>query len=90
MIQRRVFVTGRVQGVGYRAATFREAARHALQGYVRNLPDGRVEAVFMGKASDVHHMLSWCTKGPVIAQVESLQVLEEIPDTTLSPFAITS
>ena len=83
-------MTGRVQGVGYRAATFREAARHSLQGYVRNLPDGRVEAVFMGKPADVDHMLSWCTKGPVIAQVESLQVVEETPDTSLSPFAITS
>ncbi|MDR3608717.1 MAG: acylphosphatase [Oligoflexia bacterium] len=88
-IQRRVFVSGRVQGVGYRASTVREASRHpGLSGYVRNLPDGRVEAVFAGDASQVEAMVNWCRRGPRTAQVTELQVIEEPVDPALASFQI--
>lgn len=86
-VQRRVYVSGRVQGVGYRASTFREALRHStVNGYVRNLPDGRVEAVFSGDASQVEAMVNWCRRGPQMAQVTELKVIEETMDPTLTSF----
>lgn len=89
MIQRRVFVSGRVQGVGFRASTVREAAHHpGIRGFVRNLPDGRVEAVFLGEASAVLALVSWCEKGPSGAQVATLDVKEEQPDESLPRFGV--
>ncbi|MCM2279824.1 MAG: acylphosphatase [Oligoflexia bacterium] len=89
MIQCRVFVTGEVQGVGFRAATFRQARKQgALRGYVRNLDDGRVEAVFLGAEPEVKAMLEWCRKGPPSASVTKLEVLEEAPDGALVEFQI--
>ena len=81
MIQRHVFVTGRVQGVFFRATTEREASQFPdLRGYVRNLEDGRVEAVFVGAEESVLAMVKWCRKGPPMARVDHLQVLEESVD----------
>lgn len=81
MIRRRVFVSGRVQGVGFRASTVRAAAKHpALGGFVRNLADGRVEALFQGPRSEVEAMIAFCRKGPLLARVTGLEVLEEEPD----------
>ena len=60
----RVFVEGRVQGVGFRQSTAREAMRLGLQGWVRNLPDGRVEAVYEGPRDAVEKMLAWSGRGP--------------------------
>ena len=78
MIQRHVFVSGRVQGVSFRAATYRQASQYEkLLGYVRNLPDGRVEAVFAGLEAAVLAMVAWCRKGPAMAEVTSLSVIEE-------------
>jgi len=51
-----------------------------LRGFVRNLPDGRVEAVFQGEAADVNAMIQWCRRGPALAQVTELEVLEEAID----------
>ena len=87
MIQRRVYVSGRVQGVGFRFSTV-EAARQRgdLKGWVRNLPDGRVEAVFGGLDEDVLAMVAWCKRGPPSAEVEALEVKEEAFDPTLRPF----
>ena len=90
MIQRHVYVSGRVQGVGFRASTLREAKRHdALKGYVRNLPDGRVEAVFAGSEAQVLSMVAWCKVGPPSAQVDSLDVREEDFDASLAGFSVT-
>lgn len=94
MIRRRVFASGVVQGVSYRASTFSEVQRvnqkqaSPLRGYVRNLPDGRVEAVFQGEEESVQAMLSWCRKGPRAAVVTDLQVLEEKPDPDLPLFEV--
>jgi acylphosphatase len=89
LIQRRVYVSGRVQGVGFRASTAGEAQKYlGLRGFVRNLEDGRVEAVFNGSESDVLAMVAWCKQGPSSARVTELRVVEEHPDETLPEFKI--
>jgi acylphosphatase len=75
----RVLVSGRVQGVAYRYACESVAAGHGLAGWVRNRPDGRVEAVFEGLDADVDAALAWCGQGPPAAFVESLEVSAEPP-----------
>jgi acylphosphatase len=88
-IQRRIIASGRVQGVSYRASTDREASRYpGLRGFVRNLPDGRVEAVFSGNEPDVLAMVKWCSHGPSLAQVTKLEVVEEKFDLSLPLFEI--
>jgi acylphosphatase len=72
-----VFVSGRVQGVFFRAHTRKAALGFQVQGWVRNLPDGRVEAVFEGKRHDVAAMINWCRQGPSHAVVEQLTVRDE-------------
>ena len=69
-----VIVVGRVQGVGYRAWTEREAETRGLQGWVRNRHDGSVEAVFAGSAEAVRGMIEACRRGPGFARVERLDV----------------
>jgi len=75
----RVRIDGRVQGVCFRAATRSRALELGLGGWVRNLRDGRVEALFEGPADGVDEMLLWCRKGPPLASVSSVEVLEEPP-----------
>ncbi len=78
MIRRRVIVSGRVQGVGFRAATAHAAAKYSLLGgYVRNLSDGRVEAVFEGEDQAVLKMLEWSQKGSPNSRVSFVEVIEE-------------
>lgn len=79
-IRRHVWVSGRVQGVWFRGATEAEAARRGLAGWVRNLPDGRVEAVFEGDAEAVSELLEFVQQGPRHAEVRSVQVREESPE----------
>lgn len=68
-----VFVSGRVQGVCFRMYTDEEAANLRVRGWVRNLPDGRVEAVFEGERSAVEQMIRWCHKGPPAANVTRVE-----------------
>ncbi|WP_088240130.1 acylphosphatase [Calothrix rhizosoleniae] len=75
-----VFISGRVQGVGYRYATVELASKLGLSGWVRNLPDGRVEAVFEGWHSTVEQMIRWCHQGPPAAVVENVVVEYEQPE----------
>ncbi len=69
-----VMVKGRVQGVGFRASTQIEAKKLALHGWVRNLPDGKVEFVAEGKRDNLEKLLAWAKKGPTTASVADLQV----------------
>ena len=69
-----VFVAGRVQGVSYRGFTAREARARGLHGWVRNLDDGRVEAVFEGPRDQVQAMVDWCWQGSPAARVEAVEV----------------
>ena len=72
-----VVVTGRVQGVFYRATCAVAARRLGLGGSVRNLPDGRVEAMFEGPDTDVDRMVEWCRRGPEMARVDAVEVTSE-------------
>ena len=72
-----VWVAGRVQGVFYRASTREMAIGHGLAGWVKNLPDGRVEAVFEGSADQVRQAVDWCRHGPSGARVERVDAQEE-------------
>jgi acylphosphatase len=64
-----VLVEGMVQGVGYRYSTQHRAVALGLTGWVRNLPDGRVEAEFEGPRPELERMLEWCRTGPRFAEV---------------------
>jgi acylphosphatase len=78
-IHAHVFVSGRVQGVFYRAST-REAARaRDVDGWVKNLADGRVEAVFEGPRDDVEAMVEWCHDGSDASAVDDVAVEYEDP-----------
>lgn len=66
-------IHGRVQGVGFRYATHREAERLGLTGWVRNCPDGTVEARFAGDRSTLESMLAWCNEGPALARVTDVE-----------------
>ncbi len=76
----RVTVSGRVQGVFFRDAARDEAGRLGLDGWVRNLQDGRVEAVFEGGSDAVRRMIEWCKSGPSSADVDEVSVEEESPE----------
>lgn len=72
-----IWVSGRVQGVFYRARTVEVARSLGLTGWVRNLPDGRVEIVAEGEASALERLLEWCREGPPAARVENVVAREE-------------
>ena len=69
-----VFVRGTVQGVYFRQNTKQVANHHKVTGWVRNLPDGRVEAVFEGSEIDVNEVIEWCHVGPPKAKVQDVSV----------------
>jgi len=69
-----VVIEGRVQGVFFRAATRDEARARGLAGWVRNLPDGRVEALFEGDKRVLEGMLAWCHIGPPYAYVDRVEI----------------
>jgi acylphosphatase len=69
-----VVITGRVQGVGYRASCQRQAASLGLIGWVSNRWDGAVEALFEGEAAAVDAMLDWCREGPPMAYVSGVEI----------------
>ncbi len=73
----RVRITGRVQGVYFRAETQSAAQRIGVTGWVRNVRDGSVEAVFEGEAHRVREMVAWCWKGSPFSRVDDVEVIEE-------------
>lgn len=80
-VRKHVYISGRVQGVGFRHFVLTKARELGLKGWVRNLYDGRVETVFVGNKNDVEQMLKLIKKGPRWARVDNVRVLnEEIKD----------
>ena len=73
---RHAIFRGRVQGVGFRAFVEDEAARHGVEGWVRNRRDGTVEAVFAGEAPAVETMIAACRKGGYASRVDGMDVRE--------------
>jgi acylphosphatase len=85
MIRRRVIVRGRVQGVFFRETTRHLAEQAGVAGWVRNRPDGTVEAVFEGEPEAVKRVVEACRTGPPMAEVTDVEVIEEEPE-SLSGF----
>jgi acylphosphatase len=79
IVRRRVVVTGHVQGVWFRDSCERVAAEHGVRGWVRNLPDLRVEAALEGRPEAVAAVVAWCQEGPPRATVTGVDVREESP-----------
>jgi acylphosphatase len=77
-----------VQGVFFRAYTQEAAQKEGVSGWVRNLPDSRVEAVFEGREDDVDRMVSWCYKGSPMSRVDQVDVKEETFTGELRSFEI--
>jgi acylphosphatase len=80
MIRYRVLISGRVQGVFFRGTCREMAVGHGVSGWVRNLPDGSVEAVFEGPADGVRRLVEWSGRGPRSAVVEDVRVQAEPPE----------
>ena len=80
VVRRRVVASGRVQGVFFRDSTRREAERHGVAGYSRNLADGTVESVFEGAPDAVDRLVAFVRSGPGHAEVDRAEVLEEEPE----------
>jgi len=79
-IRRRVVVHGRVQGVFFRDSARREASGQGVSGWVRNTPEGTVEAVFEGEREAVERLVGFAQEGPPAARVERVEVFEEEPE----------
>jgi len=80
VVRYRVVLSGRVQGVFFRDTCRRRALEYGVSGWVRNLPDGRVEAVFEGPAENVDHLVDWARHGPSQAVVADVRVQREQPE----------
>lgn len=80
MIARRVVVHGRVQAVGFRVSAASRAQSRDVAGWVRNRPDGTVEAVFEGEADAVASLVHWCSEGPRGASVTHVDVSDTTPE----------
>lgn len=78
-LRRRVVVRGRVHGVGYRASCGARARAAGVAGWVRNVADGTVEAVFEGSPAAVDQLVAWCRQGPPTARVTHVDIFDEPP-----------
>lgn len=78
-IRMHLVISGRVQGVWYRGAMQEEARRLGVSGWVKNMADGRVEAVAEGRRTAVEALVRWCEKGPPHAHVATVRTTEEPP-----------
>ncbi|TRO51427.1 acylphosphatase [Candidatus Bathyarchaeota archaeon] len=87
-IRAHILVTGRVQGVFYRSETKRNADHHDVKGWIRNLSNGKVEAVFEGEKEDVEMLIGFCEHGPLGAKVTKVQVTWENYSGTFDRFRI--
>lgn len=83
-----LLVSGKVQGVSYRAATEQKALELGLTGLVRNLPDGQVEIVAEGSQSKLELLESWCFKGPDLAVVDNVITEAETPTGEFTQFKV--
>jgi acylphosphatase len=79
---RRFFISGRVQGVWFRASTAREALRLGINGWARNLNDGRVEVLATGAPAALDELAAWLRRGPPMAKVHAVEAL------TIEPAAV--
>ena len=78
-VSKKAWVSGKVQGVSYRASTCSEAIKLGIQGYAKNLNDGRVEVLMVGHPEAVSRLITWLSRGPSHAEVEDVQVQDFFP-----------
>ena len=83
-----IIISGRVQGVWFRASTKQMAKQLGLTGWVRNTPDGCVEAVFEGEENIINKMIEWCHKGPPLSKVKNVEVKNQEPTNEFIDFSI--
>jgi acylphosphatase len=88
MVRAHLLISGIVQGVGYRWSCRRAAQGIGVTGWVRNLPDGRVEAVAQGTREQVEQLIKWCYRGPEEARVSDIAVAYEEAAETFQDFGI--
>ncbi len=88
-VRAHIRVTGRVQGVFFRQTTAQEASLLGVTGWVRNLPDGDVEAVVEGGPESVDRLIAWCHHGPPAARVDGVSVSWETVTGDFTRFSIT-
>ena len=88
MVARRFFIRGSVQGVGFRYFAQRSAARHQVKGYIRNLEDGRVEALAEGPEKAVEEFKRDLTAGPTFSRVEEIEEIVLDPSGSYPNFRI--
>ena len=79
-VQKHIYISGRVQGVGFRAFTRSQAAVLDIKGWVKNLADGRVEAVIEGEKNKVNQMINKLKNGPSFARVDDFEVKDQKPE----------
>ncbi len=89
MTQAHVFIEGFVQNVGFRHFVKSKAVESGLNGFVKNLPDGRVEAIVQGSKENIEKLIKLCKKGPFLSEVENVDVQWENPKKKLGSFEIT-
>lgn len=87
-VRARAAISGRVQGVAFRFETQWAAERIGVRGWVRNRPDGTVEALFEGERERVEEMLAWCRRGPALARVAAVDIQWEDYRGDLAEFRI--
>jgi len=88
MVRAHLLISGIVQGVGYRWSCQRAAKRIGVTGWVKNLPDGRVETVAQGTKEEIEEFIAWCYRGPEEARVTDIAVSEEEPAGDFHDFEI--
>ena len=88
MVQAHLFITGYVQGVGYRYFVRNNARRLGLNGWTRNTSDNRVEAVFQGYKEKIEEMIGLCRKGPFLAEVKDIEVEWEEGEEKFKEFTV--
>jgi acylphosphatase len=77
IVQKHIFISGRVQGVGFRAFTRKEASTRGIRGWVKNLADGRVEIKIQGEREKIKDMIRRIKEGPSFARVDDIEVIDE-------------
>jgi acylphosphatase len=86
--QMHVVISGTVQGVWFRASTKQKAEALGLVGWVKNTPEGDVEALFEGEESVVNEMVAWCWKGPPLADVTDVKITQKKFSGMFSDFSV--
>lgn len=83
-----VLISGRVQGVWFRASTKQVAKQLGLTGWVRNTSNGCVEAVFEGEERLINKMIEWCHQGPALSKVDNVEIINQEPTNDFNGFSI--